>query len=110
MMLLISLGAFLAYMLVMLRCIAFAIDTTDRRQSDNAEVGYILFSTLLLLTSYVCLWVFEPWKLTSNSPYSAMFVGFTIFTAAYFFRRVGALIVGRDRRRTEVRRVRRAHE
>lgn len=109
MMILISLGAFLAYLLVMIRCIAFAIDTTDRRQADNAEVGYILCSSLLFLTSYVCLWVFEPWKLTANSTYSAMFVGFTIFNAAYFFRRVGSLIVGRDRRKG-VRRVRRAHE
>ncbi|WP_263264045.1 hypothetical protein [Pseudomonas sp. RIT-PI-S] len=109
MMLLISLAALVAYLLVMLRCIAFAIDTTERRQADNAEVGYILGASLLFLTSYVCLWVFEPWKLTSNSTYSAMFVGFTIFNAAYFFRRVGALIVGRNRRRGP-RRAERAHE
>lgn len=109
MMILISLAAFMGYLLVTIRCLVFAIDTKDRRQSDNAEVGYILGASLLFLTSYVCLWVFEPWKLTNNSTYSAMFVGFTIFNAAYFFRRVGALIVGRDRRRG-VRRVRSAHE
>lgn len=42
MMILISLGAFLGYLLVAIRCIAFAIETKDRHQSDNAEVGYIL--------------------------------------------------------------------
>jgi len=109
MMLLISLGAVVAYLLVLIRCVVFALDPKDRRQSDNAEVGYILCSSLLLLISYACLWVFEPWKLTNNSTYSAMFVGFTIFNAAYFFRRVGALIIWRDRRRG-VRRVREAHE
>lgn len=109
MMLLISLAAVLAYTLVLIRCAIFAISPRERRQDDNAEVGYILLSSLLLLISYACLWVFEPWKLTNNSTYSAMFVGFTIFNAAYFFRRIGALIVGRDRRRC-MRRVREAHE
>jgi hypothetical protein len=32
-----------------------------------------------------------------------MFVMFTIVTAAYFYRRMGALIVGRNRRRQERR-------
>lgn len=109
MMLIISLAAVLAYALVLIRCVIFALHPRERRQSDNAEVGYILLSSLLLLISYACLWVFEPWKLINNSTYSAMFVGFTIFNAAYFFRRIGALIAGRDRRRG-VRRVREAHE
>lgn len=102
-MLIVSIAALLAYGLVMLRCALFALDAKPHRQADSAEVGYIVTGSILYVLAYLCLWLFEPWKLITNSPASVMFVMFTIFTAAYFYRRVGALIVGRERRTSERR-------
>ena len=90
-MLIVSLVASLACALVFARGASFAMITSDRRQADNCEVAFI------------CLWVFESRKMTSNSPYSTMFVGSTIVHAAYFFRRIEALTIGRERRRDERR-------
>lgn len=102
-MLIITLAAVMAYAAVIARCALFAIVTSTRRQADNCEVGYILAGALLYVITYICLWLFEPWKMIANSPFSAMFVGVTIFHAAYFFRRIEALTIGRERRKDERR-------
>lgn len=102
-MLIVSLLANLAYAMVFARGAVFAIMTTDRRQADNCEVAFIMAGALVYIVTFICLWLFEPWKMTNNSPYSAMFVGSTIFHAAYFFRRLEALIIGRERRKSERR-------
>lgn len=102
-MLLISLLANLAYAAVFARAALFALITNARRQADNCEVAFIMTGAFVYVVTFMGIWVFEPWKMTSNSPFSAMFVGSTIFHAAYFFRRLGALIVGRERRKSERR-------
>lgn len=107
-MLIVSIAAMLAYGFVIARCAVFAIATTGQRQADNAEVGYLLMNAILYVSAYGLLWLLEPHKLIANSVPSIMFVMFTIVTAAYFYRRIGALIDGRNRRRTE-RRERDAH-
>jgi hypothetical protein len=107
-MLIVSIVAMIACALVIARAAHFALVTTDRRQADNAEVGYLLMNSVLYVAAYVYLWLFEPQKLIANSPASIMFVMFTIVSLAYFFRRVGALIDGRNRRRGQ-RREREAH-
>lgn len=107
-MLIASIGALIAYALVIGRAAIFAWVTTDRRQADNAEVGYIMMNAILYEAAFACLWYLEPHKLVSNTAPSIMFVMFTIVTAAYFFRRIGALVIGRNRRRDN-RRVREAH-
>lgn len=107
-MLIASIAALIAYAFVISRAALFALVTSDRRQADNAEVGYILMNAVLYEGAFACLWFLEPQKLITNSPASTMFVMFTIVSAAYFFRRIGALIDGRDRRRGE-RRDREAH-
>jgi cbb3-type cytochrome oxidase subunit 3 len=102
-MLIVSIAALVAFGLVMARAIFFACRTTDRRQADNAEVAYILMNSILYTAAYIVLWRWEPEKLINNSIPSVMFVMFTIVSAAYFYRRIGALIDGRNRRRTERR-------
>ena len=102
-MFIVSIAALVAFALVIGRSIRFAFITTDRRQADNAEVGYILMNSLLYTAAYVALWIWEPAKLINNSIPSIMFVMFTIVSAAYFYRRIGAMIDGRNRRRTERR-------
>lgn len=102
-MLIVSLLTNLAYALVFARGALFAIVTTRRRQADNCEVAFMMTASLLYIICFICIWVFEPWKLMNNSPASTMFVGLTIFNAAYFFRRIEALTIGRERRRDERR-------
>ncbi|NBB11806.1 hypothetical protein [Pseudomonas sp. SLFW] len=102
-MLIISLLAFIAFGAVFARGVIFALKPGARRQADNAEVGFMLTGSFCYVIAYICLWVFEPWKLMSNSPWSTMFMGFTIFNAAYFYRRIEAMTIGRERRRRERR-------
>jgi hypothetical protein len=107
-MLIVSIVAMLACALVIARAAHFALTTNDQRQADNAEVGYLLMNSVLYTMAYAFLWCFEPQKLIVNSSASIMFVMFTIVSLAYFFRRIGALIDGRNRRRGQ-RREREAH-
>ncbi len=102
-MLIVSLLANLAYALVFARGMMFALTTSERRQADNCEVAVMMTASLLYVITFISLWVFEPWKLINNSPTSTMFVGFTILNAAYFFRRLEALTIGRERRKDERR-------
>jgi len=102
-MLIVSIAALIAFSFVMGRGIRFALMTTARRQADNQEVAEILGGSILYAAAYAILWIWEPHKLIANSIPSIMFVMFTIVTAAYFYRRIGALIDGRDRRRQERR-------
>ncbi|PVZ19939.1 MULTISPECIES: hypothetical protein [unclassified Pseudomonas] len=99
----VSILALIAFLAVFVNGIRFALMTTHRRQADNCEVGFIMAGALGYVMAFVSIWLCEPWKLTANSPASTMLVGFTIFNAAYFFRRIGALIDGRERRKTERR-------
>lgn len=102
-MLIISLLAFVAFGAVFVRGIIFALKPGNRRQADNAEVAFMLTGSFCYVVSFICLWVFEPWKVTNNSTWSTMFMGFTIFNAAYFYRRIEAMTVGRERRKKERR-------
>jgi cbb3-type cytochrome oxidase subunit 3 len=102
-MLIVSIAALFAFAMVMGRSIIFAFRTNDRRQADNAEVAYILMNSILYTAAYAALWIWEPAKLINNSIPSIMFVMFTIVSASYFYRRIGALIDGRNRRRVERR-------
>lgn len=100
-MLIVSVGSMVAFMLVFVQGIRFALATRPTRQADNCEVAFLEFASLLQVSAFCWLWFAEPWKLTYNTPASTMFVGFTIFTAGYFARRIGALITGRERRKSE---------
>lgn len=102
-MLIVSLLALLEYLAVFVQGIRFALRTNSRRQADNTEVAYIMLGSAIYVLSFAMLWFFEPWKLTYNTPPSVMLVGTTIFSASYFFRRIGAMINGRERRRTDRR-------
>ncbi len=107
-MLLISIAAVLAYGLVIARCVWFAANGNRFRQDDRTEVMFIVTASTLYVLAHMALWLMEPWKLINNSMASALVVGHTIFCGAYFFRRIGALVDGRDRRQLQ-RRVKRAH-
>lgn len=107
-MLIVSIAAMIAYTLVCARCGLFIWKCTDRRQADTTEVAIILMNSILYICAFACLWYFERWKLVNNSVPSIMFVMFTIVSAGYWFRRVGALVDGRQRRHT-ARREREAH-
>lgn len=102
-MLIVSTLALISFVLVFMHGAVFALQTSARRQADNCEVAFMMAVSLCYVMSFTCMWVYEPWKLTANTPPSAMFVGLTVFNAGYFFRRIGALIDGRERRRTERR-------
>ncbi|RAU40178.1 hypothetical protein [Pseudomonas sp. RIT411] len=107
-MLLIAITAVFAYSLVIARCIWFAANGNRFRQDDRTEVMFIVTASTLYVLAHLALWLMEPWKLASNSPASSLIVAHTIFCGGYFFRRIGALVDGRDRRQVQ-RRVRRAH-
>ncbi|WP_288463979.1 hypothetical protein [uncultured Pseudomonas sp.] len=107
-MLLIAIAAVFAYSLVIARCIWFAVNGNRFRQDDRTEVMFIVTASTLYVLAHLALWLMEPWKLANNSPASSLIVAHTIFCGAYFFRRIGALVDGRDRRQIQ-RRVRRAH-
>lgn len=107
-MLMISIAAVVAYSLVIARCVWFASNGDRFRQDDRTEVMFIVTASTLYVLAHLYLWLAEPWKLVNNSMASALVVAHTIFCAAYFFRRIGALVDGRDRRQGQ-RRMRRAH-
>lgn len=108
-MLLITIFAMLTYSLVVARCGWFVWQGGDYRQDDRAEVAHIVCASLLYLVTLVSLWVFEPWKLINNSIVGAMVLAHTIFCGSYFYRRIGALMDGRDRRKLPHRRASRAN-
>lgn len=97
-MLMISVAAALAYGLVIGRCLLFAINGERFRQDDRAEAAFIFTGSLIYVFGHVAVWVYEPWKLINNTGGAAIIVGFTLFTAAYFWHRIGSLMIGRDRR------------
>lgn len=107
-MLLISIAAVIAYALVLGRATWFCVVGTQYRQDDRTEVAFLMAASLIFMLGHVMLWFTEPWKLVNNSVARSIFAGFTVFKAAYYFRRVGALLDGRDHRHVE-RRIRRAH-
>ena len=107
-MLLISIAAVLAYGLVIGRCVWFASNGNRFRQDDRTEVMFIVTASTLYVLAHLYLWLTEPWKLVNNSMASSLVVAHTIFCGAYFSRRIGALVDGRDRRQAQ-RRVKRAH-
>jgi len=102
-MLIVSIAALIAFGFVMARGARFALKPGERRRADDHEVAEILIGSILYVAAYAIIWIWEPHKLINNSIPSIMFVMFTIVTAAYFYRRMGALIVGRNRRRQERR-------
>ncbi|WP_148485278.1 hypothetical protein [Pseudomonas massiliensis] len=103
MMLIVSMLALISFVLVFIHGAVFALLPRPRRQADNCEVAFMMAVAFCYVVTFTFLWVYEPWKLTANTPPSAMFVGLTIFNAGYFFRRIGALIDGRERRRNQRR-------
>lgn len=107
-MLLISIAAVLAYALVIARCIWFAANGDRFRQDDRTEVAFIIAASCLYMFGHIAVWAYEPWKFVTNSGGAAIIIGFTLFTAAYFWHRIGALMIGRDRRVVH-RRLGRAH-
>lgn len=107
-MLMISVAAFIAYGLVIARCVLFALCGNKFRQDDRTEVAFILSGCVIYMIGHIALWVYEPWKVINNSYGSAIVIGFTIFNASYYFHRIGALMDGRDRRVLH-RRVREVH-
>jgi glucan phosphoethanolaminetransferase (alkaline phosphatase superfamily) len=102
-MLIVSMLALISFILVFIHGLVFAVLPRPRRQADNCEVAFIMAESFCYVMAFICLWMYEPWKLTANTPPSAMLVGLTIFNAGYFFRRIGALIDGRERRRNQRR-------
>lgn len=100
----ISFVAMLIYSLVVSRCAWFSYHGGQYRQDDRAEVAFILTASALYLITLVALWTFEPWKVVNNSIVGAMVMAQTIFCGSYFYRRVGAMMDGRDRRRLTQRR------
>lgn len=103
-MLLISISAVVTYGLVIARCIWFAAMGNRFRQDDRTEVMFIVTASTLYVLAHLSLWLMEPWKLVNNSMASSLVVAHTIFCGAYFFRRIGALVDGRDRRQPRARR------
>ncbi|UZJ58573.1 hypothetical protein OKW98_18525 [Pseudomonas sp. KU26590] len=102
-MLIVSIAALIAFSMVIGRAILFSFRAKGCRQADSAEVAYILTNSLLYTAAYIALWIWEPAKLINNSIPSIMFVMFTIVSASYFYRRIGAMTDGRNRRRIERR-------
>ncbi|MBD1553615.1 hypothetical protein [Pseudomonas typographi] len=98
-MLIVSILALISFLMVFIHGAVFAVQAGHHRQADSCEVAFIMAASFCYVMSFVCLWMYEPWKLTANTPASTIFVGFTIFNAGYFFRRIGALINGRERRK-----------
>lgn len=100
----ISVMAFMAYALVLARCIHFSLwDAPAGRQDDRTEVAFMLAASSIYMIAQVGVWVLEPESAVDNTSSYALLVGFTIFVAAYFHHRVGCLIIGRNRRHDDRR-------
>lgn len=100
----ISMMAFLAYALVLARCIHFSLwDAPSGRQDDRTEVAFMLAASAIYMLAQVGVWVLEPQSAVDNTSSHALIVAFTIFVAAYFHHRVGCLIIGRNRRHDDRR-------